>query len=560
MATNIGAKVELAGEKEFRKALSDINTGLRLTASELTLVTAKYSDNAGSVSALTAKGEVLQKQINEQTKRVTTLRDALAKATEVYGATDSRTIKWQESLNKAEAELIKMQSELKGNSKELETAKTNMEKYGLSVDEVAESQSTFGEKLSDIISGLGINLPACADNAIRALDGTTASTMALVGVVTGLITGFGKLTIETAQAADEILTMSSVTGLSTDALQEMNYASELLDVSADTISGSMTKMIKNMDSARKGTGDAAEAFRKLHLRVTDNNGQLKDAETMFYDIVDALGNMKNETERDAASMAIFGKSARELNPLIEAGSDALKEYAEQAHEMGYVMSGDTLEAFGQLDDAMQKFKNSTTTVKNNLAIVLLPVLTAFFEVLGKIDPKVISTIAIIGGIATVAITVVKGIENITNTFKGLDTKALKTTAIIVGVTAALIALAAIIAVIAGKGNELNQTMESVGKSVSNMTNTINGAGSQVRYSYASGIDYVPSDRVALIHRGEAVIPAHENPYNPEATNARGGGDQYNLNVNMSEIDEVYKLIAVFKGAKQKARAGEVVTP
>lgn len=558
MAKSIGARVELAGERQFRQALSEINAGLRVTASELALVTAKYADNDKSVAALTARNEALQNSITVQTAKVQTLRNALENAAILYGETDARTLRYAESLNKAEAELIKTEKELQDNSKELAKAKENMEKYGLSVDEAAESQKTFGENLSDVISGLGIHLPAGADKAIRALDGTKASTIALVGVVAGLVTGFGKLTIETAQAADEILTMSSVTGLATDTIQEMNYAAELLDVSADTITGSMGKMIRSMDDARSGSKDAAEAFRKLHVGIRDSSGQLKDSEQMFYEIIDALGRVKNETERDAIAMQIFGRSARELNPLIEKGSGALKELAEQAHEMGYVMSGDTLEAFGKLDDAMQMWDNQVQTLKNSLAMVLLPVLTSFFELLNKIDPKILATVAIIGTIATIGIAVVKAVGNISSAFSAMNPAMLKTTAIIVGVTAGLIALAAIIAVIIGKSQELDRTMQGIGQSVGNMTNVVNGAPNRVRYSYASGIDYVPSDRVALIHRGEAVIPAHENPYNPAATNARGGGDTYVLQVKMSEIDEVYKIVELFRQMRQKERAGVVM--
>ena len=156
------------------------------------LVTAKYSDNASSVAALTAKGEALEKQIYSQTEKVTKLREALTASAREFGESDAKTMKWQVSLNKAEAELAKMEKELQDNSKELDTARKNMEKYGLSVDEVAESQKTLGENLGDVISGLGIHLPAGADKAIRALDGTKASTLALVCVVAGLITGLGK--------------------------------------------------------------------------------------------------------------------------------------------------------------------------------------------------------------------------------------------------------------------------------------------------------------------------------------------------------------------------------
>src|SRR5690606_28206328 len=100
MATNIGAKVELAGEQQFRRALSDINAGLRLTASELALVTAKYADNDKSVAALTARNDVLRSSLTKQTEKVQTLRNALQAAMQKYGETDVKTLKYAESLNK----------------------------------------------------------------------------------------------------------------------------------------------------------------------------------------------------------------------------------------------------------------------------------------------------------------------------------------------------------------------------------------------------------------------------------------------------------------------------
>ena len=558
MANNIGARVELAGEKEFRQALSQINTGLKTTASELKLVTARYSENADSVAGLTAKNEALQKKLDQQREKVETLRKALENAKVQYGETDTKTLKWQQSLNLAEAELIQTEKEIQKNSEALQQAQKDMEKFGLAEDEVRDKTKDIGNIIADFANKLGINLPAGADKAIRALDNTKASTIALVGAVAGLVKGFADATIQTAKTADEILTLASTSGLATDTIQKMNYASELLDVSTETITGSMTRMIRSLSQAQKGTGDAADAFRKLHVGIRDSNGQLKDAETMFYQVIDALGRVRNETERDALAMQIFGRSARELNPLIEAGSSALKELGDEAERMGYVMDENTLQKFGALDDAMQRFNNQTTTFKNSIAIVLLPVLTGFFEVLNKIDPKVIATVAIIGSIAAVAITVVKAIKDVTDVFKAFDIQSLKTTAIVVGVVAALIALAAIIAVIIGKSQELDRTMQGIGQSVAGMTNVVNGAPNRVRYSYASGIDYVPSDRVALIHRGEAVIPAHQNPYNPSATNPMGGNTTIVLNVKMDEVDEVYKLVQVVKSARQTMRAGVVM--
>lgn len=567
MATNIGAKVELAGEREFRQALTEINAGLRVTSSELKLVTAQYSENAGSVKALTERGNVLQNQISGQREKIEKLQAALQNAATQYGESDKRTMQWQTSLNKAQTELIGMEGELKNNSEALKTATDNMEQYGLKEDEVKEPTESLGGALSNMISKLGIDLPAGADKAIKALDGSKVSMTALIGATTGIITGFAKTTIEAAKTADEIMTMSSTTGLATDTLQELEYASEFVDVSVETMTGSMTKMIRSMDDARKGTGDAADAFHKLHLRVTDNNGQLKDSEQMFYDTIDALGQMKNETERDAASMAIFGKSARELNPVIEAGSKRLKELGIEAKDMGYVLDTDALESLGALDDAMHKFDKQSDSFKNSIAMVMLPPLTALFELLNQMDPKVLATVAIIASIAVVAVTVVKAVSDITSVFKGMNPAMWETVAVVVAVTAGLIALATLIGVIAGKGDEMSKVMADVGTGVTNMTNTVNGASSKVRAghnalgtsSWRGGLTWVGEEGPELMD-----LPAGTRIYNNRQSiqiareqPEQGGVTVVNFNVKMSEIDEVYKLIAVVKGAKQALRAGEV---
>lgn len=563
MASKIGATIALDGEKEFKKAVSEINAGLRVTASQLTLVTAKYADNATSVKALTERGAVLENQISGQREKIEKLRAALTNSANTYGEADRKTMNWQVSLNKAEAELAKMEGELKNNSDALQNATKDMEKYGLAEDEVSEKSRGFGNVLSDIIGKLGIKLPAGADNAVKALDKQKISTMALIGVTTGLIAGFSKLTIETAKTADDLLTLSSTTGMTTDTLQELRYASELVDVSVETMSTSMTRMIRNMGNAKDGSKEAGEGFKKLRLRITEM-GQLKDSEKMFYEVIDALGKVRNETERDAIAMQIFGRSARELNPLIEAGSKSLKEFGEEAKKMGYVMDRETLEKFGALDDAMQKFDNQTKSLKNSLAIVMLPILTELFETLNKIDPKIIATVAIIASVATVAVTVAVAVKKVSDVFSTMSVATLKTTAIVVGVVAALIALAAIISVIIGKGDDLDRTMANVGNTVGNMTGTVTGAGNRIgrnakgTSNWRGGLTWVGEEGPELIDM-PAGARIFDNKRSMQMALAGAGGgesrDTYNIYVQAKDLDEAAKVVRVFESLKQRKRQG-----
>jgi hypothetical protein len=141
------------------------------------------------------------------------------------------------------------------------------------------------------------------------------------------------------------------------------------------MTGSMTRLLRTMNSANEGSESALEGFQALGVSITDEAGNLRDNEDVFWDVIDALGEIDNETERDAAAMELLGRSAQELNPLIEAGSGAFEELRQEAEETGYIMSGDTLDAFGELDDNMQRLKNGATAARNAIGQILLPVLT-----------------------------------------------------------------------------------------------------------------------------------------------------------------------------------------
>ena len=168
---------------------------------------------------------------------------------------------------------------------------------------------------------------------------------------------------------------SAVTGIATDKLQEYKYAAELVDVSTETLTKSMSKNIKSMSSAAKGTGATAEAYKKLGVSVTNSDGSLRDSQEVYWELIDALGKVDNETERDAMAMQILGKSAQELNPLIEAGSARMAELGQQAHEAGAVLSDEALNSFGAFDDQMQYLKVNAQAAKNALGTALLPMLT-----------------------------------------------------------------------------------------------------------------------------------------------------------------------------------------
>lgn len=367
MPTTIGAKFVLEGEKEYKQAISEINENLKVLNSEMKLSASEFENQADSMEAITAQNKILTDQIEEQKNKIAMLRGAMEQSAELNGENAKQTKEWEISLNKAQAELNKMEGQLEKNNEALQKNKENVKGLGDALDDL---RVNLRDRLKKILNGMGeVN-----KNTVALVAGFAAAATAVAKVEKKLI----DLTKEAAAAADEILTLSSQTGLATDTIQEMQYASELLDVSFETIQGSLTKLTNNMQDTAAGTGNALAAFAQLGISVTDANGNLRNAEEVFYEIVDALGEVSNETERDALSMDIFGKKAQDLNPLIEQGAERLSELADEAHEVGYVMNEEMLASLGGVDDAMQRMDNTFKTVKQNLAAQFAPYLEDFF--------------------------------------------------------------------------------------------------------------------------------------------------------------------------------------
>lgn len=368
MADNFGLKIGVEGEKEFKNALRDINQSFKVLGSEMNLVSSQFDRQDKSIQAITARNTVLNKEIDTQKEKIKTLEMALQNAATSFGENDKRTQAWQIQLNNAKAALNGMERELEQNNKALDTAGKEFNEAGQQADEfgdeikkAADKSDDAGnrfEKLGGILKGIGI-----AMGTAMAAIGTAAVSAAK---------SLTDMSVGAAAYADDILTMSTVTGMSAENLQAYKYAADLVDVSLDTLTGSMAKQVKSMSSARDGSKSMSEAYAKLGVSVADSNGQLRDSETVYWETIDALGKVANETERDALAMQIFGKSAQELNPLIAQGSAGIAELTEEAKRMGAVMSEDSLNALGAFDDSIQRLKAGAGAAKNALGMVLLP--------------------------------------------------------------------------------------------------------------------------------------------------------------------------------------------
>lgn len=310
--------------------------------------------------------------------------------------------------------------ETENNLKELKSIQAQMDAQGVDKNseayrrvqrEIIEAESklkTFNAELKKVGN---VNLKAASEQFKEwgnTLESAGQKMRGLSAAAAGVVASLGAISYKAGVAADDLNTMSKVTGIGTDELQKYSYAADLVDVSVEAIAKSNKKLAKNAYEAANGSKSQVEAFDALGVSVTDSNGELRDSEDIFQDVISALGQMSNETERDALAQKLMGKSASELNPLIEDGGETYKMVADtmKKYDLDYV-DQDTLNKANEFNDAIDTMKLlgsvAFAQVGSQLSAYLAPALEKVVDLVGKfsnwlskLDPKVL---AVVGAIA-----------------------------------------------------------------------------------------------------------------------------------------------------------------
>ena len=344
-----GITIEIGGDtSNLQKSLKGVDSQLKTTQANLKDINKLLKLDPGNTDLLKQKQKELEKAIAQTKDRLQQLKDAQAGVAQ-------GTPEW----DKLQREIIETEQNLRGLEGEYKqfgsVAKQQLQAVGQKLQDAGDKISDFGQKLAP-----------------------------LSGAAAGIGTALVKLGIDAGLAADDLNTLAKQTGFSTDTLQKMKYASDLIDVSVEDMAGALKKLKPNIT-------ENSDKLSKLGVATTDASGNLRSAEDVFFDVVEALSKIENETERDQAAMEIFGKSADSLAGIIDDGGAALKDYGKQAEELGLILDGDTLDSLNATNDTIDQMK---AQIRGTMAVIgakVLPVITPIIEkgaeLVGKIAEK-----------------------------------------------------------------------------------------------------------------------------------------------------------------------------
>lgn len=367
-----GITIEIDGNTtKLSQSLKGVDSQLKDTQKSLKDIDKLLKFDPKSTELLTQKQKNLEKAIGDTEKRLSELKkaqDGVSEGTDEWDALQREIIATEQDLSKLKKQYNDFGSVT---AQKIAAAGEQMEKFGGKVQKVGEAF-------------------------------TPISTAAA-----GALTALGGMAYKSVTAADDLATLSKQTGISVEELQKMQYASGLVDVSVDDMTGALKKLKPKITEDNESLAD-------LGVSVKNADGSTRDAVDVFYDTIEALSKIENETERDQKAMEIFGKGADSLAGIIDDGGAALKRYGQEAEDVGAVMSGDTVDSLSAVADTVDRFKGqggaALAKLGATIAKVLAPSLKKVVGFVGKVTkaidkltPKQASTIMkILGMTAAIA--------------------------------------------------------------------------------------------------------------------------------------------------------------
>lgn len=371
-----GITIEFRGETtKLSKALNKIKDETKGVDGSLKAVNKALKFNPGNIELLGQKQIELKRKIEQTKEKLEAFKEA-QRSLDASGVdkTSSEYMEVRRNIIQAESQAKYFNAELK----KTEAAISPLGKLGSQFQDVGGKITAAGHALAPL-SKLG-------------------------AAVAG---GLGALAVKAGRAADDLNTLSKTSGINTQQLQLYAASADLVDVSVEDMAKSQTKLKKNMLSASQGTGDAARAFDILGVNVKGADGHLRNQDEVFQEVIQKLGTMSNETERDALAMQIFGKSATALNPMIEDMGKTYKLVTDtmKKNKIKFV-DQETLDQANAFNDQIDIMKFIATTafqqIGSKLAAYLVPAITKVQEVfshfMGIISNLSGRTLAIITGI------------------------------------------------------------------------------------------------------------------------------------------------------------------
>lgn len=362
-----GITIELNGDTTgLDKALKSISSESASLSKDLKTVNQLLKLDPGNAELLAQKQQILAQSISTTAEKLEILRGAQEEVKAQFERGEisrEQYIAFQKELVNTEQRMQSLTNEQDAFQSELDSSADSAEDAAGSVKNLGKEEDTASKKTSKLGENLKKGLVAGAKAAAAALAAATAAVTATVG-------GIVSATAKTAEYGDNIDKMSQKLGMSAEAYQEWDFIMQHNGSSIDSMTTSMKKLSEAVvDQSDK----SVKAFDKLGISMED--AAKMSQEELFSATITALQGMESSAERTALATDLLGKSAMELGPLLNMSAEETEAMRQQVHDLGGVMSDESVKASAAYQDSLQNLQTAFGGVTRNLTSQFMPAIT-----------------------------------------------------------------------------------------------------------------------------------------------------------------------------------------
>ena len=364
----IKTRFKLEGEQEFKRTMTDAANAVKVLNSEQKLAKAQFEATGDAEQYAADQARILKEQIDHQKKSVAAAEEAIKRLTDNGVEKNSTQMqKWRTKLNNAKTSLYQMQ-------RRLDMVGTELGEEDKAFGDAEQAGRNFQSGMEEVAKGIDLQ------NAVMAIDNVKGHIESIVKAAARAAKAMWEMGVEGSVWADNLATAANFAGIDVETYQSWQYASKFIDTSVDDI----VNNFKDIDNKFEAGGDTAREYMALLAEIgvasARSDGSMRSSQEIFFNLIDYLHGIGDDTERTRAAIKLFGNDWRKLNPLITAGSAAYKDLAEEGRTVA-VVSEKEVAQLGLMNDKYEEMSSALTKLKMDTLAALAPTFNEVAEAL-----------------------------------------------------------------------------------------------------------------------------------------------------------------------------------
>lgn len=368
---DIRTRVAFEGETEYKKVVSDIAAEHKKLNNELKAAQAEFKATGNAEKMFEEKSKLLNKQIEAQNKAIKTAEDALKKLKDNgVDKSSAAWVYWEKELTSAKTAMFNATAELNKLNSEFGNVTSATERATQETADYSETLKSIdkGVKFGNVLNGLRV---------VKDAVGGVISTAFRMGkaLVMSQVSG--------GDWAREIMMGAAKAGVSVEEYQARLYAQAVGGINTDAITEGVKKTTENLATTDT---ELLKLYNDLGISTRNADGIVRDATDTFWDSVDALKGIEDQTTRSIYAQKLLGDQYLELRGLVDLGSEGYEKLIEEGKATATVTE-ESVNALTDMDAAVEGIKLNFSSLKHDVQAELAPGFTEMTDALSGLLTK-----------------------------------------------------------------------------------------------------------------------------------------------------------------------------